>query len=282
MNKQQRILAIHDISCIGRCSLTVALPILSASGCDASVLPTAVLSTHTGGFSGFTYRDLTSDIEPIAEHWHTLGMRFDGMYSGFLGSVEQVDMVASLFGQFGEGGTIMVDPVMADNGELYSIFDESMVAGMRRLCGSADIIVPNLTEASLLLDCPYVASGYDLKYIHNLAMQLSQLGASRVVVTGVSLSVGQLGAYCYDSASGMGQYVHNAEVEGHYHGTGDIFGSALLGALMCGKSLVDSTQIAVDYTLLCIEQCQLLGQERRYGVPFERVLGSYIDMLSGK
>lgn len=278
---QKRVLAIHDISCVGRCSLTVALPILSVAGCDTSVLPTAVLSTHTGGFSGFTYRDLTSDIAPIATHWDSLGLTFSGMYSGFLGSVGQIDLVMQLFSQF-SSGVVLVDPVMADNGELYSVFDNSMVVGMRKLVSVADIIVPNLTEATLLLDEPYIAEGYDLSYVEGLASRLCSMGAKQVVLTGISLEDGQLGAYCYDGTSQTGKYVYNNKVAGHYHGTGDIFGSALLGALMNGHSLPVSSQIAVDYTLECIEQYNIVGGEARYGVPFELALPSYIDMLKGK
>ncbi len=275
---QKRVLAIHDISCVGRCSLTVALPILSVAGCDTSVLPTAVLSTHTGGFDNFTYRDLTTDIEPIANHWSSLGLTFSGMYSGFLGSVAQIDLVMQLFDKF-SSGIVLVDPVMADNGELYSIFDNSMVLGMRRLVSVADIIVPNLTEASLLLDEQYVGEDYDISYVHGLAKRLCTLGAKQVVLTGISLGDDQLGAYCYDSITDIGQYVFNSRIAGHYHGTGDIFGSALLGALLNGHGLQNSSQIAVDYTLACIQQYCVVGGEARYGVPFELALPSYIDML---
>ncbi|MEL1136668.1 pyridoxal kinase, partial [Desulfitobacterium sp. THU1] len=152
MERQKRVAAIHDISCVGRCSLTVALPILSAAGLDTGVLPTAVLSTHTGGFEGFTYRDLTEDIEPISKHWQSLNLKFDALYSGFLGSFEQIDLVADLFKTFREEGTlVMVDPVMADNGVLYSVYSPEMAKGMAKLCSMADIMVPNLTEAAFML-----------------------------------------------------------------------------------------------------------------------------------
>jgi pyridoxine kinase len=154
--KQKRIAAIHDISCVGRCSLTVALPILSAAGIDTGILPTAVLSTHTGGFENFTYRDLTEDITPIASHWKSLDLKFDALYSGFLGSYEQIDLVSNLFELFKDQDTlILVDPVMADNGEFYSVYSPEMAKGMARLCQKADIIVPNLTEAAFMLDEPY-------------------------------------------------------------------------------------------------------------------------------
>ena len=147
--RQKRIAAIHDISCVGRCSLTVALPILSAAGYETSVLPTAVLSTHTGGFTGFTYRDLTEDISPIAAHWQSLGLHFDALYSGFLGSYAQIGLISGLIDTFKKSDTlVMVDPVMADDGKYYSVYSPDMAAGMKKLCAKADIITPNLTEAA--------------------------------------------------------------------------------------------------------------------------------------
>lgn len=152
--KQKRVLAVHDISCVGRCSLTVALPIVSASGMECSVLPTAVLSTHTGGFEGYTYRDLTEDFVPIGEHWSSLGIGFTAFYSGFLGSFEQIDLVKSLISR-SEGMTVYVDPVMADKGVLYPVFDEGFPAGMRTLCEMADVIIPNMSELCLMLGLEY-------------------------------------------------------------------------------------------------------------------------------
>lgn len=149
--EQKRVLAIHDVSCVGKCSLTVALPIISATGVECSALPTAVLSTHTGGFTGYTYRDLTVDIMPIMNHWKSLNVRFDGIYTGFLGSFEQIDLVSDIFDQLGEHALICVDPVMADNGQLYKVFPPTFPAGMRKLCAKADVILPNITEATLLL-----------------------------------------------------------------------------------------------------------------------------------
>lgn len=181
MDKQKRIAAIHDISCVGRCSLTVALPILSAAGFDTSVLPTAILSTHTGGFEGFTYRDLTTDIKPISNHWQSLNIKFDALYSGFLGSFEQIDLVAELFDTFRSKETlVMVDPVMADNGVLYSVYSPEMAKGMSKLCAKADIIVPNLTEAAFLLEEEYVGENYSQEYIESLLKRLSVLGAKRL------------------------------------------------------------------------------------------------------
>jgi pyridoxine kinase len=279
-NKQKHILAIHDISCVGRCSLTIALPILSVAGFDTSVLPTAVLSTHTGGFENFTYRDLTDDINPIADHWRSLNLNFDALYSGFLGSYEQIDIIANLFDTFKiKDNLILVDPVMADNGELYSIYSPEMAKGMAKLCKKADIIVPNLTEAAFLLDEPYVGKNYDQNYIEGLLKRLAELGAKKIVLTGISFDDTQLGAATYDVTNNTFDYAFNQAHPGHFHGTGDIFGSTLLSALMNGFSLTDASQIAVDFSHECIVKTIALDQERRYGVCFEQALPYLIKRL---
>ncbi|PKM61371.1 MAG: pyridoxal kinase [Firmicutes bacterium HGW-Firmicutes-4] len=278
--KQKRVAAIHDISCVGRCSLTVALPIISAAGFDTSVLPTAVLSTHTGGFENFTYRDLTADIGPISDHWQSLNLEFDALYSGFLGSFEQIDLVANLFDTFqSEKTLILVDPVMADHGELYSIYTPEMAKGMTKLCAKADIIVPNLTEAALLLDEPYVGEDYDQNYVEELLVRLSQLGSKKVVVTGISFDPLKLGAATYDTVTNTFDYAFNERVSDYFHGTGDIFGSTLLSGLLNDFNLKESTQIAVDYTRECILKTVELGQEKRYGVCFERAIPYLIKRL---
>lgn len=276
---QKQILAIHDISCVGRCSLTVALPILSVAGFATSVLPTAVLSTHTG-FDGFTYRDLTEDIPNIANHWTQLGLKFDAMYSGFLGSYAQIDLVAGLYRDFkAQGGLILVDPVMADNGALYSVFTNQMVEGMAKLCQCADIIVPNLTEACLLLNRPYIGADYNKEYITEMVQSLAKFSGAQVVLTGVSFTPGRIGAVCYHPTSGELDYVDNLKIEGHFAGTGDIFASGLLAGIENGFSLTKSAQIAVDYTYLSIKHCIEIGNERKYGVAFERAIPSLIQLL---
>ncbi len=278
--KQKRVAAIHDISCVGRCSLTVALPIISAAGFDTSVLPTAVLSTHTGGFEDFTYRDLTDDIRPIADHWQSLNLEFDALYSGFLGSFEQIDLVAELFDTFQTEQTlILVDPVMADHGELYSIYTPKMARGMTKLCAKADIIVPNLTEAAFLLDQPFVGEDYDQNYVEQLLIGLSQLGSKKVVITGISFDPATLGAATYDTETNSFDYAFNDRVSDYFHGTGDIFGSTLLAGLLNDFNLKESTQIAVDYTRECILKTVELRQEKRYGVCFERAIPYLIKRL---
>ncbi|MDR0999784.1 MAG: pyridoxamine kinase [Clostridiales bacterium] len=280
MTKQKRVMAIHDISCIGRCSLTVALPIISAAGFDCGVLPTAVLSTHTGGFTGYTYRDLTSDMQPTMDHWQSLGIKFDAMYSGFLGSIDQIDIVIGLFDNFKEQDCfVLVDPVMADNGKLYAVYTTEMVKGMARLCASADIIVPNLTEAAFLIGEQYVGDKYDESYIHDLLIRLTKLGPGQIVLTGVSYEPGQLGAACYDNLTGKFGYYALEQIDGYFHGTGDVFGSALLCALLRGANLEEATRLAVCYTHKCIILTLDADTERRYGVRFEKALPDLINML---
>lgn len=280
MDRQKRVAAIHDISCVGRCSLTVALPILSAAGFDTGVLPTAVLSTHTGGFEGFTYRDLTEDIKPISNHWRSLDIKFDALYSGFLGSFEQIDLVADLFDTFkGPETMIMVDPVMADNGVLYSVYSPEMAKGMAKLCAKADIIVPNLTEAAFLLDEDYIGGNYSQEYIETTLKKLSSLGAKKVVLSGVALEKDKLGAAAFDSETGKISYAFNDRIDGYFHGTGDVFGSTLLSALLNNFPLEEAAQIAVDYTHRCILLTHQAELEKRYGVCFEKALPYLLKKL---
>ena len=235
MPRQKRVAAIHDISCFGKCSLTVAMPIISAAGIEVSVIPTAVLSTHTGGFPGYTYRDLTDDILPIVSHWQTLDLSLDAIYTGFLGSYKQIDIVSEVFDRLYTPGTlIVVDPVMADNGRLYSVFDEHFPQGMKKLCKHADLIIPNITEACLMLEKPYHPGPYDRQHIEDLLAELSELGPSQVVLTGVCFDDKQLGTACYDAPSGTIDYAFSERIEGFYHGTGDVFASALTAGLLSG------------------------------------------------
>jgi len=280
MNRQKRVCAVHDISCVGRCSLTVALPILSAAGVDCGILPTAVLSTHTGGFEGFTYRDLTADIQPISAHWQKLGLEFDAMYSGFLGSFEQIDLVGELFDTYRHPNSIiLVDPVMADEGKLYSIYSPEMAQGMAKLCGKADIIIPNITEACFMVGEEYKTGPYDKAYIENLLKKLAGLGPKKIVLTGVHFDDKNLGAAVYDADQDSIDYVMSSKVDGHFHGTGDVFGSALLSGLLNGKDLSQSAQIACDYVYEAINITLDLKQERRYGVAFELALPSLMKKL---
>lgn len=276
----QRVAAIHDISGFGKCSMTVVLPILSAAGIEVVCMPTAVLSTHTGGFEGFTYRDLTEDLPAITEHWKSLDLHFSSIYSGFLGSPEQVDIVSNFIDTFNSDNTLVyVDPVMADEGELYSVFDDHMVDKMRELCEKADLLLPNITEACFLLKQPYQHGPYTRDYIEKLVRGLSDMGPEKVVLTGVYFDNEKLGAACYDRAEDKVEYAFSEKVPGQFHGTGDIFGSFCLAALLNGKSLLDSTQFAVDLTTDCILRTVARETNRREGVDFEGVLPEMMKRL---
>ncbi|MBQ9689095.1 MAG: pyridoxamine kinase [Candidatus Methanomethylophilaceae archaeon] len=272
-----RMLAVHDISCVGRCSLTTALPIISSLGIECSVLPTAVLSTHTGGFKGFTYRDLTEDIVPIKEHWKSLGLTYDAFYTGFLGSFEQIDLVGSLIEELSnERTTVYVDPVMGDNGNLYTVFDSDFPKGMRRLCEKADVLMPNLTELCFMLGMEFRSGPYTWDYIDSVFKEAEVFGLKKIVITGVSFEAGKVGAVFKDYETGEKGQVMRDVIEGYYHGTGDVFGSALVGALESGITLKDSVRIAVDFTVKSIIRTYESGADVRYGVDFELGLGEYV------
>ena len=277
---QKRVAAIHDLSGFGKCSLTVALPILSAAGIETSALPTAILSTHTGGISGYTYHDLTEDMRPVMKHWKSLDIKFDAIYTGFLGSFEQLDIVKEFFDAFRqEDNLILVDPVMGDNGELYTVFTREFAAGMRMLCQKADIIVPNLTEAALLLDEPFHPGPYTHAYIESLLRKLGALGPQKVVLTGVYFKEDELGAATYDRTTDTIDYVFTQKIPGYYHGTGDVFASALLSALLNDFSLIDAAAIAVHFTTDSFRRTYKAKTDYRFGVNFEQSFPDFLKEL---
>ncbi|GKG74330.1 pyridoxal kinase [Parabacteroides goldsteinii] len=277
---QKRVAAIHDLSGFGKCSLTVALPILSAAGIETSALPTAILSTHTGGISGYTYHDLTEDMRPVMKHWKSLDIKFDAIYTGFLGSFEQLDIVKEFFDAFRqEDNLILVDPVMGDNGELYTVFTREFAIGMRMLCQKADIIVPNLTEAALLLDEPFHPGPYTHAYIESLLRKLGALGPQKVVLTGVYFKEDELGAATYDRTTDTIDYVFTQKIPGYYHGTGDVFASALLSALLNDFSLIDAAAIAVHFTTDSIRRTYKAKTDYRFGVNFEQSFPDFLKEL---
>lgn len=268
--KEMSCLAIHDISGVGKCSLTVALPVLSCCGVETSVMPTAVLSTHTGGFTGFTYRDLTDDLLPMAKHWKQVGCHFQSLYSGFLGSAGQIGLVEEIFDWFREKDTlIMVDPVMGDGGKLYQTYTQEMADGMGRLCRKADIVVPNMTEACHLLEREYDPGPYTREQVEEILHGLCKLGPKMAVLTGVWLKVGSLGTACYDSRTGRMELFLTDRIEGFYHGTGDLFASALLGGLLNGAQLETACEIATEFTWRTIETTFEKSQDHRFGPKFE-------------
>lgn len=281
MKKQKRVLAIHDISCVGKCSLTVALPIISAGGVECSVLPTALLSTHTGGFTGYTFHDLTSEVEPIFNHWKSLDVKFDSVYTGYLGSFEQLQLVDKIFDTF-DFGLKLIDPVMADNGKLYASFSPDFPKGMRKLCEKADIIIPNITEACLMLDEEYKDGPYTEEYIENLLHKLADIGPEKIVLTGVFFEAGKLGSACFDADTGTVDYYFRETVDGYYHGTGDVFGSALLTAVLKDIPLSEACKIAVDFTVGSIIRTKNAGTDIRFGVDFEEQIPEFINDLLKK
>lgn len=276
----KRVVSIQDISCLGKCSLTVALPIISAMSVETCVVPTAVLSTHTGGFKDFTFHDLTQEIAPISAHWKKEGIGFDAIYTGYLGSFEQIDLVSQFFDDFGGDNTLIyADPAMADNGILYPGFTPEFAKKMGSLCGKADVVVPNLTEASFMLDIPYVGSDYDEAYIKELLKKLAGLGCKTAILTGVSFAEDKIGAMAYDSVTDSYSSYFNEKLPVQFHGTGDVFASACVGALMNGKDLEGSLKVAVDYTLECIRETQKDPEARWYGVNFESAIPMLVHSL---
>lgn len=275
----KRIVTVQDISCVGKCSLTVALPIISAMGTEAAVLPTAVLSTHTM-FKGFTFCDLTDEIEPIVAHWKKENMDFDAVYTGYLGSARQIALTKDLISKFKGGDTlILVDPAMADGGRMYTGFEKSFALEMATLCSVADIIVPNLTEASFMLGEEYVAEGYDEEYIKDMLKKLTSLGCKTAVITGVSFEKDKLGVMSYDSESGEYFSYFRERIPESFHGTGDVFASTFLGALMRERSIGDSLKIATDFTVECIKATLGNPKERKYGVNFEEEIPYLVSRM---
>lgn len=274
----KRVAAIHDISGFGKCSLTVALPIISAAGIEACAMPTAVLSTHTGGIEGYTYRDLTEDLRPFARHWKSLGLHFDAIYTGFLGSFEQLEIIGEFIDNFKtDDNIVLVDPVMADHGKLYPVFTPDFVDGMRGLCKKADIIAPNITEACFLTGEKYNEGPYTKEYIETLMKKLSDIGPSRIVLTGAFFDEKELGAATFDRATGEASYVLSERIPGFYHGTGDVFGSALIAALMKGFNLHEAAEIAVCFTTESIRRTEEAGTDRRFGVNFEESIPTLLE-----
>ena len=277
-NKNSKnVIAVHDISCVGRCSLTVALPILSSFGVETRTLPTALLSTHTGGFTGFTYLDLTAEMQKIMTAWQPLNLQTDGIYSGFMASAQQIDVLKNLISTYKTpANQIVIDPVMADNGELYSVFDADFVKKMAELIPYADVLTPNITEACLLTDTPYQSGLQDEAFITELIEKLQAKGAKSVVLTGVSTQAGKIGVAVSHqnsvSADNIQIYLTN-QISGSYHGTGDIFGSVLTAKLINGESLFTAAKIAADFVVATI-QATPEEADKRYGVNFEQVLAS--------
>ena len=276
---QKKMAAIHDISGIGKCSLTVALPICSAAGLETAVIPTAVLSNHTGFcFNDYTFCDLTDQIMPIAQQWKKENFHFDAFYTGYLGSVEQTDLVGQVVELLRDDNSIIItDPAMADNGQLYSGIPEQFPKAMLRLCEKADIIIPNITEACMLLGVDYKTEPYTEAFIEMLLMGLYKKCEAKIVLTGVTFDERKVGAACYDGDTVT--YTFSERVDKFFHGTGDVFASAFVAAFMNDRSLTAATEFAVNFTYACIKSTLEDENRREYGVCFERQLPLLIKYL---
>lgn len=273
----KRVLTIQDISCVGQCSLTVALPIISACGVETCVLPSAVLSTHTGGFKAFSFRDLTEDMPEIRKHWMNEGLKFDAIYTGYLGSKKQIAYVEEFFQNTATENCIkIVDPAMADHGKLYVGFDEEFVEAMKGLCAKADFILPNITEACLLTGTEYKTE-YDRAYIDLLLERLSDMGCKNIIFTGVTYTPHETGVVVYEN--GNYSYYPHEKLENSCHGTGDIYASAFVGSLMRGKDAFEAAKIAAGYVLECMKETAK-HENHWYGAAFEPVLYKLILALN--
>jgi len=260
---------VHDISCVGRCSLTVALPVLSAMGFETSILPTSILSTHTGGFEGYTYRDLAEDMNPVADHWRALGLRFDAIFTGWLGTHRHVKHLDHLLDVVGAGAQLIVDPVMGDNGRLYATLDGDYVDAMRAYCARAEVLLPNITEAAILTGTDYPYPGYNRAWVSDMLKRLTDMGPRVAVLTGVSLMPGRIGAAALDRKGGRLLYFDDEFIPGMWHGAGDVFGSVLVGAHLGGTPLDKALAQAVTFTTRCIRRTRDAGTDERLGLQFE-------------
>lgn len=274
MEKQKRIIAINDISGFGKCSLTVAVSILGAAGLETCTIPTAVLSAHTG-FKGYTFRDLTDNILPMAEHWKELNLSFDGIYSGYLGSKEQVKCVEKIMDMFSVG-IKLVDPVMGDDGVLYDGFDESYPEEMKKLIKRADIIVPNVTECCLLTGIPY-RSEHSKEYIVSLFEGLKKVCDATLVITGINSQEDKISTAIYEN--GVITYIENDRQRAVYSGTGDVFASTFMAAMMREKNVVSAAKVAADFVGECIEITKKVSSHRHYGINFELNTKSLLEKL---
>lgn len=273
----KKIVTIQDISCVGQCSLTVALPIISACGIETCVLPSAVLSTHTGGFTGYTFRDLTEDMPAIKDHWVKENIKFDAIYTGYLGSTKQIEYVEDIFNAVGTENCVkIVDPAMADNGKLYYGFDMEFVETMKGLCAKADYVIPNITEACFLTGVEYKEE-YDRAYVNLLLEKFMEMGCKNVIFTGISYEQGKTGVVVFENRKYS--YYEHEKLPNSCHGTGDIYASAFTGALVRGKTAYEAAKIAADYAVECIKKTAELDNHW-YGAAFEPVLGKLIAAIN--
>ncbi len=271
----KKIMSVQDISCYGQCSLTVALPVLSAYGIETAILPSAILSTHTGGFTGFTVLDLTEEMPKIINHWKQEGIHFDAVYTGYIGDYRQFSMIKEAKTQLAVGGKLFVDPAMADHGKLYKALDASIVEGMREIVRVADVILPNLTEAAFLLNEAY-QERYSEEEIRSMVRRLAAMGPGTVILTGVSYDSNRIGAVAYEKETDTYTSYFTERQAKNYHGTGDIFSSVVIANLLNGVPMYDTLADACEFIVSCIQKT-VSDDEHTYGVKFEDVLAERIQ-----
>ena len=270
-----RVLAINDISCVGRCSLAATLPIISACGVECNVLPTALLSTHTGGFEGYTFCDLTGEMDGILQHWKTLNLKFDYIYSGYLGSISQIETVLQIKKDFlADNGVFVVDPVMGDGGELYAGFTSQYVCKMQELCREADYILPNVTEACYLANIPYPLT----KDTATEALAHLKKLCSKPIVTGITDNNG-ISVYFHDNFNRVTSFEHE-NVEGFFCGAGDVFASAFVGCLARGVDYVTAISLSADFVAATIRRSAKEVPDKRYGLNFEAEIFPFLLKLN--
>ena len=271
MVENKKILTIQDISCYGQCSITVALPIVSAFGIETAILPSAVLSTHTAGFTDFTVRDLTEDLPEIRKHWEKEEIYFDAIYTGFIASIEQLDYIKDIIdSRLKPGGLVFVDPAMADHGEFYNGFDQEFADKMGELCKLGDFILPNTTEACYILHKPWKEE-FTRDEMLEMAKELADFTKRHVILKGDANEEGKLGMIVLDKQESTVEIVYNDKIDYVSHGTGDVFASSFVGSTMIGKTPTSAAKIAGEFTKCAIEKT--VGDETHaYGVKFEQVI----------
>ena len=267
----RKVAAIHDLSCYGRCSLAVILPVLSVMGVQCCPLPGTVLSTHTGGFGPVARTDLTGQVTGTLRHWEQLGLSFDGIYTGYMATTEQIRQAMEAVERLSGSRTqVVVDPVLGDHGRLYASMTEEMARAMGELCAQAQVITPNLTEAAILLGLSPDAL-LDRRGVE-LAVELSGQGQRSVVVTGITPEPGYTGAVWFDHTTGTSGTTVAVRAPGEYPGTGDLFAAVLTGSLMMGESLERGVSRAAHFIARCASYTATLGTDPREGVLFEPLL----------
>ena len=285
----KRIAAIHDLSCFGRCALTVVMPTLSAMGYQVIPVPTALLSSHTGGFTDMYFKDLTQDMREVSDHFDRLGLKFDAIYTGFLGSEEQIDIVLDFIRRFSDEDTlIFVDPVMGDDGVLYSTYTDRLGERMRELCAVADIITPNLTEACFLSGEEYRDTATESErsvfaYADRLREKLRALGCGKIIITGVPHVGDMFGTYGHTENEFSDGYMYSVKrVRKSYPGTGDLFASVLLGSILTGDELGDALRFASDYVCRVMAYSARFDTPVRDGVAFEKFMAELTEHGEGR